>query len=71
LNANALDTAVHSRDVQLLLETAQKITFNHGDYDKHTCLATVSQKDYSAPLAWHDYVCYFIIVVNNTKSIAL
>jgi hypothetical protein len=51
LDATALDATLKLRDFKLLSDTTEKITFNHGDYDKSTGLATVSKRDYPAPLA--------------------
>ncbi|MFT6898431.1 MAG: hypothetical protein ACJA13_002852 [Paraglaciecola sp.] len=50
LDVAALDTTLKLKNFKMLSETPQKIIFNFGDYDKSTGLATVSKKDYPAPL---------------------
>jgi hypothetical protein len=51
LDVATLDVTLKLRDFKLLSDTPHKVIFNHGNYDKSTGLATVSKKDYPAPLA--------------------
>ncbi|MCF2946754.1 hypothetical protein L0668_01430 [Paraglaciecola aquimarina] len=51
LDENSLNSALNIKNLKVLEESPDKITFEQGYYEKNTGLAFVNKKDYPAPLA--------------------